>query len=264
MPLLPCALLVRRQDLVDQRLEADPASAPAAPSSACTASAPADPTPPGPSAGNDETFGQPPESTSRRDALAGFVRNSSTVNILASAISGFPCLTIKHGIPQAEAITVWCRFAHDLTPTWARSAGQSQTTNITACVGSWPSCGDTTVAVSPDGVRGRRRGPGRFRHGGMDRVPTGRRRRSHVFGSCIGTGTSKWPRRITPCRRSIWAARSGCDGTCGCASSTAAWNRSPFTPGKNRDDSAPRTSTSPPRNGAVSSVGRCICCAVPG
>ena len=65
-------------------------------------------------------------------------------------------------------------------------------------------------------------------------------------GSCIVTGTSKWPRHTTPCRRSTWAARSGCDGTCGwCEFSTDAWSRSPCMSARNRAASAPRINTSP-------------------
>ena len=65
-------------------------------------------------------------------------------------------------------------------------------------------------------------------------------------GRSIATGTSKWPRRITRRRRSIWDARSGRAGTRGwCASSIIASSRSPCTCGTSRAASAPTPSTCP-------------------
>ena len=88
---------------------------------------------------------------------------------------------------------------------------------------------------------------------------SGSRSSTRGSGSCIGTGTSRWPRRITRCRRSTWATRCGCVGTCGwCGSSTAAWSRSPCTCGRSRAASARRPEHIHHREDeAAWSVGRC-------
>ena len=58
-------------------------------------------------------------------------------------------------------------------------------------------------------------------------------------GWSTATATSRWPRRTTRCRRSTWAARSGCAGTRGwCGSSISASSRSPCTCGTSRAGSA--------------------------
>ena len=122
--------------------------------------------------------------------------------------------------------------------------------------GAWPTRGST---ARPSSRSARCLPKSSVRRSGRC-PPSASRRSRKLDGSSAATGTSKWPRRITRCRRSIWAARSGRAGTPGwCESSTAAWSRSPCTCGRSRAASARWASIWSPRRSAASSAGPSGC-----
>jgi len=74
-----------------------------------------------------------------------------------------------------------------------------------------------------------------------------------LSGRSTATGTSRWARRTTLCRRSIWATPSGRGGTRGwCVCSTPASSRLPCMPGRSRAASARMAATWPCKKSCVS------------